>query len=184
MNTRQELMRCLQPLPAHTGKRVSTSVIYGFVGRGYMLGRLARVSGDYVIRPGTVNLCTQYVRGRRLFRLQQRHSGFIRSLNTSLSGGRDYPMLTGILGIATGVVSAGAGIAFSVICTAVSASRQPQNVLAREGDEIWQAEMVGKENNALKHVMYYWLVDPYRQQAQRTVPAAWIIHEDRKDLVP
>jgi hypothetical protein len=93
-------------------------------------------------------------------------------------------MLTGILSIVTGVVSGGAGIAFTVITTAVSAARQPQNVLAREGDEIWQAEMVGKEGQDFKHVMYYWLVDPYRRQAQRTVPAAWIIHEDRKDLVP
>lgn len=58
------------------------------------------------------------------------------------------------------------------------------DVLAREGDELWQIEMMGKAGKDLKHVTYFWLVDPFRKKGGKRVPAAWIIHENRFDLVP
>jgi hypothetical protein len=49
-----------------------------------------------------------------------REENFTYMLNTKLLGGESYPILTAVLGTATGAVSAGAGLLFTVTTTASS----------------------------------------------------------------
>lgn len=110
-------------------------------------------------------------------------------LNTALLGGKSYPVLTATLGTAVGIASLGAGLFFTVATTALSLAQTSQRALARPGDQIWQIEEIGKvlDNSLLGsgkykavHVLSYFLVDPYRNQAPRK---GWLIHEERNDIV-
>ncbi|MFC4260207.1 hypothetical protein ACFOZ5_14385 [Marinobacter lacisalsi] len=104
-------------------------------------------------------------------------------LNTKLMGGRNYPVLTAVLGAGVGLVSGGASLLFSAGSTALSVAKKSQKVLARAGDELWKVEEIGKVKDGASfkvvHVSSYFLVDPYRKPGTRH---SWLIHEERKDL--
>jgi hypothetical protein len=111
---------------------------------------------------------------------------FSAMVNDALLGGNDYPVLTGVADILTGMVSGGAGLAWTILSTAIATQRTIQRVLVREGDELWLTEFVGKVKNGssyeVHHAAYYWIVDPYRK-IDKKVGYAVVVHEDRDELV-
>lgn len=100
-------------------------------------------------------------------------------LNKELLGGDSYPILTAALGIATGAVSAGAGLFFTVATTGITLAKTANKALARQGDEIWHIEEIGKSGNKAIYISSYILVDPYRKQS---IEKGWLIHEEREEL--
>ena len=99
-------------------------------------------------------------------------------------GGKNYPVLTAILGAGAGLVSGGAALLFSAGSTALSVAQKSHKVLARAGDELWKVEEIGKVRNGtafeVVHVSSYFLVDPYRKKPGTL--HSWLIHEERKEL--
>jgi len=103
----------------------------------------------------------------------------MKALNHELSGGDSYPVLTTALSIAGGLVSGGGSILFSIAVTGLSLAQKASKVLARQGDEIWHIEEIGKEGNKAIYVSSYFIVDPYRKTARSK---GWLIHEERYEL--
>ena len=104
----------------------------------------------------------------------------VNKLNKELLGGESYPILTTALGIATGVVSGGASLLFTLATTGLTLANTTSKVLARPGDEIWHIEEIGKTGNKATYVSAFFIVDPYRKQAPGK---GWLIHEEREELV-
>lgn len=104
-------------------------------------------------------------------------------LNTELLGGQSYPVLTAVLGAAAGPVSGGGALLFSAVSAGVDTAKQTYRVLARDGDEIWHIEEIGKESRngvfAPVYVSSFFVVDPYRVHFS---PKGWLIHEERLDI--
>lgn len=92
--------------------------------------------------------------------------------------------MTTALGIANGFISAGGGILFSVATTALSLNTQSHRALARNGDEIWHMEEIGKVKDGAKYraeyVSAFFIVDPFRKQSRSQ---GWLIHEERKNII-
>jgi len=111
-------------------------------------------------------------------------TNFTYVLNTALLGGRSYPVLTAIIGTATGLASFSLGLFFTVASTGLSMSQKSQRVLARGGDEIWQIEEIGKSRSdgtfKPMHINSYFLVDPFRKQ---NALKGWLIHEERTEII-
>jgi len=111
-------------------------------------------------------------------------TNFTYVLNSALLGGRSYPILTAIIGTATGLASFSLGLFFTVASTGLSMSQKSQRVLARGGDEIWQIEEIGKTRVDGKfkamHINSYFLVDPFRKQ---NALKGWLIHEERTEII-
>jgi hypothetical protein len=124
-------------------------------------------------------------RRRKLMTISpSREDGFTHRLNTALLGGKSYPILTTVLGVAGGYFSAGGSLIFAATSTALDVSKSAQRILARPGDEIWQVEEIGKVRNGAAyqavHVNSIWLADPYRQQSPMK---GWLIHQQRSELI-
>jgi hypothetical protein len=100
-------------------------------------------------------------------------------LNEWLKGGPDYPIMKGVCGIIAGIANPLAGILFKVASIALQTNPEP--FLARDGDEIWQYEQVGVENNDFKFVNSFLLVDPYRK-IHKGFESSWVIHQEFMDL--
>jgi len=103
----------------------------------------------------------------------------MKALNHELLGGDSYPVLTTALGIAGGVVSGGGSILFSVALTGLSLAQKASKVLARQGDEIWHIEEIGKDGKKAIYVSSFFIVDPYRKTSKSK---GWLIHEERHEL--
>lgn len=185
-SARIERLPTLQP---DSGVRISTSVIHGATARsGARLITMDYRNGKAVGIARTSSSSLQY--GQKLMTLTSGQSGFMRGLNQSLKGGSSYPVLTFALGTAVGFISGGAGLVFAVATTGLDLSRRDSDVLARNGDEIWAFEALGKiyERNWIsedgwvaKHVTSYFLCDPYR--SNRNAEKGWLIHESRTDVI-
>lgn len=192
----QHIISQLSVLQNNSGQRLPTSIIYGFSSSPG--GTLQLITKDLrrgnwvgVPRRGTANLLQNLQSRVKVFTLDAPREGFMRTLNTALKGGTSYPILTAVLGVAAGAVSAGAGLLFTATTLGVDLGRRNTDVLARVGDEIWHVEEIGKvfEDNLLfpdryvpTHVTSYFLVDPYRSAGQSTVKG-WLLHEDRTEVV-
>lgn len=113
---------------------------------------------------------------RRVMTFSAANDGFRLSLNTALSGGESSPVLTTALGIGAGLVSGGAGIAFSILACAIDLQRNNQPVRARQGDVIDKAEVLGQRDDRVFHWETYLLVDPLRAAGPRHGPSQWVIH--------
>ncbi len=100
-------------------------------------------------------------------------------LNKELLGGESYPVLTATLSLATGIISGGAGLIFTLATTGLALTKTTSKVLARPGDEIWHIEEIGKVNNIAIYVSAFFIVDPYRNQ---TFNKGWLIHEEREEI--
>ena len=100
-------------------------------------------------------------------------------LNKELLGGENYPILTALLGFAAGPISAGGSVMFSVANTALSLANTTSKVLARPGDEIWHHEKIGKQGNKVIYVSAFFIIDPYRKQANSK---GWLIDEVREEI--
>ena len=105
-------------------------------------------------------------------------------LNDALLGSSDYPVLNAVLGTAIGFGTGGASLLFTVATTALSMSQSSSRVLARDGDEIWRVEEIGKVTKGAQvqptYVLAYFLIDPYRRQSPNH--KGWLLHEARFDL--
>jgi hypothetical protein len=105
-------------------------------------------------------------------------------LNNALLGASDYPVLNAVLGTAVGFGTGGAGYLFTAATTAVSLSQVAAPVLARDGDEIWRVEEIGKVTSGGQprptYVLAYFLFDPYRGHSVGL--KGWLLHEARFDL--
>jgi hypothetical protein len=114
---------------------------------------------------------------------EDKDADMIRVLNRQLAGEKDFPVVSKLLGAAIGKL----GIDFaSMLYSTVSGqlnSQKSSHIFARDGDEIWRAEAVGRMQvgNTMKpvYVLTLLLVDPFRSNPTR---AAWILHEQRYDL--
>jgi len=180
--TKQEILKSLPRLPGGTKNKLSDNVITGLKARklnSFVLIDTEGISWTRWHRPDPkLDLRRQNAWRRRSYVFTAKTHVFMQSLNEDLSGGKDYPIVKGALGLLTGGV---AGVLFSLFDTAMSAARSPKQLQAREGDEIWQLERIGRSGGRLVHVEYFLLVDPFRK-ADRSVPCAWSIHEGRLEL--
>ena len=191
------LLNTLPELQPDSGKHLSDSVITGMtrsLSRArYQLVRSRHVSGSgYIYEPtnGSSSLMNNLQASRKLMTLSAGHEGnFTYALNTALLGGTQYPVLTAVLGTAVGLASGGAGLLFTVATTGLDLARTTQRVLARDGDELWQVEAIGKirsngifgSSTTALHVGSYFLVDPHRTRLQERTKG-WLIHEQRTEL--
>ena len=104
-------------------------------------------------------------------------------LNVELSGGQEYPVLTALLGAASGPVSGGGALLFSAATVGIDIAKPDHRILARKGDEIWHVEEIGKvlQNGRCVpvYVSSFFVVDPYRAHFS---PKGWLIHEERQNL--
>jgi hypothetical protein len=111
-------------------------------------------------------------------------SALINDINRDLIGATGYPVLTAILGVGAGIVSFGAGLFFTVGTTALSLAHATPRILARDGDEVWQIEEIGRVGSGSKakvfHVNSIFIVDPHRANAKNK---GWLIHEERSEVV-
>jgi hypothetical protein len=188
------IMKVLPQLRPHSNVTIPDSVICGinhcFSGPSFQLVKLARNPngpGLATVLTNDIKLLPQHAKATRL---RQRlpvgiENNITHSINDALLGGEQYPITTMIGGIVAGAVSAGAGFLFALSATALSVSRKSRRILARENDEIWQVEEIGrvKSTNMLSerewdlvHIGSYFLVDPYRSKA-------WLIHETRSEIL-
>lgn len=118
---------------------------------------------------------------RRLFAFDGSNEQYRAMVNNELSGGTSYPILATVLGIGGGLISSGGSTAFGLILTALDLTRQSQNLLIRQGDELWQMEVLGTDTRGrVMHVEMFVLWDPYRREAK--VPSNWVIHEERRHV--
>ena len=186
-----KIIQALQELRPHSNVTIPDSVVCGinncFSGPSFQLIKL-------VPNPKGMGLATVLTNGieslpqkAKVSRLRQRlpvgaENNLTHALNDALLGGEQYPVTTMISGIIAGYVSAGAGFLFALASTALGASQKAKRILARENDEIWQVEEIGKVKSStaivsgrqwdIVHVGSYFLYDPYRGKS-------WLIHENR-----
>ncbi len=105
------------------------------------------------------------------------------ALNDDLLNVQDYPLMKLVLGKAVRLVPGIgflASLTFSLACYGLDKFKTIHRVVAREGDQIWQVEEIGKDGKNIVHVMGLFLVDPYRHQSPPT--QGWLIHEERTNL--
>jgi hypothetical protein len=186
---RERLWNKLPNAPKATNKSLATSVVYGITHKeGHKLVNVARIGGDYVKVPNSgVDLMRTNAAKELRVKCSDANRGFMESLNRSMAGGEDYPLLTGLLSIGAGLFSAGAGILFTIASSAVSAAKSTQPTRARIGDEVWSLEVVTRGpteggSSTFLHIQYYLLVDPFRQ-GNHQIPSEWVIFEERTRLV-
>lgn len=180
-----ELIAGLPTLRDDSGVTISSSIIHGVTARGgarLIISARGPSGGRYVyyVNP---TLTLQY--SSKLLTLTSNQRGYMNALNESLSGGSTaHPVLLFALGAAVGAVSGGAGLIFSTAVMGIDMSRRDSNVLAREGDEIWLYEAIGKvrsgRNWKAVHISSYFLYDPFR--ANRNSVKGWLLHESRTDV--
>jgi len=141
-------------------------------------------NGKFATKPvnGAISLSSnQNLHNRRkVHTLSASKQQIINRLNHDLSGGDSYPVLTAMLGTLGGMISGGASFIFTVATTGLSMINPVNKVLAREGDEIWHFEEIGRMGNKAVYVSAFFLVDPYRKHAPGK---GWLIHEEREELI-
>lgn len=185
-----KVINALPELRPHSNVTIPGSVVCGinncFSGPSFQLVKLAPNKNGVGISTVLTNGIESLPLKAKLSRLRQRlpvgaENNLTYSLNDALLGGEQYPWTMLIGGFVAGYVSAGAGFLFALASTALSASQKSRRILARENDEIWQVEEVGKVKSSnpfagnkwdVVHVGSYWLSDPYRGKQ-------WLIHEER-----
>ncbi|VAW89990.1 hypothetical protein MNBD_GAMMA17-1847 [hydrothermal vent metagenome] len=140
-------------------------------------------NGQFSVKPckGASSLATQNNRQskRKVSTFSTGSEHIANKLNKELLGGESYPILTTALGIASGVISGGASLIFTLTTTGLALSNTTSKVLARPGDEIWHIEEIGKVGNKAVYVSAFFIVDPFRKQA---INKGWLIHEEREEL--
>lgn len=179
----------LTQLQRPSGVRMNSSIITGLTRSltqaRYQLFRAIgnpRGAGFLNVPTNGTDALLQNLSARRIAWTAQESNPFMQMLNQELKGGNSYPVLVAVLGAGIGlvpVVGTAAGLLFAATTTGVDLSKTSHSVIAREGDQIWQVEEIGKDGNRVMHVGSYFVVDPYRQQ---TLTRGWLIHEERTEL--
>ncbi|MEM7189317.1 MAG: hypothetical protein AAF439_06875 [Pseudomonadota bacterium] len=118
---------------------------------------------------------------RRRVKVFGENDAFMRSINKQLGGGESHPVLVAGLGIAVGLVSGGAGIAFTVATTAIDIAKYTHPARARTGDAIDRYEVLGTRGGKVVHMDQLILVDLLRAKAG-IKPSQWVIHCQYSDV--
>ncbi|MEO0332535.1 MAG: hypothetical protein AAF223_12770 [Bacteroidota bacterium] len=187
----------LPRLRRHSGQRVASSLIHGFAAHSGGQTRLISPqfrSGQGIIqvpRNGASSVLQGLRSVQKVMTFGSSNRGFMTRLNQSLKGGESYPALVFTLGLVfvpLGTVGTVGGIIFGASTAAFDGARRSTNVLAREGDEIWHVEEIGRayEDNWIAddrwvatHISSYFLVDPFRRQRPEK---GWLLHEMRRTI--
>ena len=121
---------------------------------------------------------------RKLMVIDATRENFRISINKSLSGGGGgNPVLDTLLGLGMGIIGGPAGMVWTGMTTVLAFSKRDQQPpRVRNGDEIYQIEVVGMNGNKLEHMELIILVDPYRVKANRYIQQ-WIIHDERTEII-
>ena len=172
-NNINQLLASLPSMPDATGSWLPSHAVEGIktgLGRAANPNELVQFQTGkntrdqfYRIRPG-INASNTNAHRRFVMELSEARRPYMQSLNRQLSGGEDYPVTMALAGIATGVVSAGAGAMFSLMTAVVSNTKPRHSVQLREGDQLWQIEQLGKNNGKIRHSSCFIVVDPFRKQ--------------------
>jgi hypothetical protein len=198
MSRKQQLLNKLPKLPGKVDRRLMSSTIAGLkaerAGGGFSMTGDPRQLVDvkssnhwfwgrqyHQVPDRDVDLLKTNVARRKLLTFSEKNQEFRRSVNKDLSGGESYPILTTILGLGAGFVSAGAGFLWTGFTTALSLARDTQPVRVRDGDDVHQVEIVGVRNGGLEYLEWIILVDPFRVKANRHIKQ-WIIHDERHEV--
>jgi hypothetical protein len=182
MNTRQELLACVRNLPLESGKVMAPDVWKSFqvYWRGPVLACLRDAGDSHIHEPPVDNdLCLRYISRQKLLEFTSDDSHMMSKLNAELSGDRQYPFISDICGTFSNMT-------YAAIQTAVSAYRteQTMRVQARVRNELWAIEVVGRQGQDLKHVLYLWLVEHLKKGCPgQGGYNTWLVHEARHDLL-
>jgi len=76
------------------------------------------------------------------------------SLNNHLLGHNGYPLANSVASFLMGVVFSPAGTLQSLVTATMSQMQTTPRVLARQGDEMWQVEVVGKVGREVMHAEF------------------------------
>ncbi|MEM8969911.1 MAG: hypothetical protein AAGE93_26075 [Bacteroidota bacterium] len=187
----------LPRLRRHSGQRVASSLIHGFAAHSGGQTRLISPqfrSGRGIIqvpRNGASSVLQGLRSVQKVMTFESSNRRFMARLNHSLKGGNSYPALVFTLGlvfIPLGTAGTVGGVIFGAASTAFDRARRSTSVLAREGDEIWHVEEIGRtfEDNYIQddrwvatHISSYFLVDPFRRQKPEK---GWLLHEMRRTI--
>ncbi len=183
MNTRQELLACVRNLPLESGKAIAADVWKSFqvYWRGPILARPRDDADDAVHEPPADNdLCLRYISRQKLLEFTPDDHQLMVDLNAEIAGDHRYPAISESCGTF-------ANIAYGAIQAAICSYRTDgaTRVEARLGEELWAVEVVGRQGQDLKHVLYLWLVE-HLHDKKCAGPGgynAWLVHEARHDLL-
>lgn len=184
MNTRQELLACVRSLPRESGRSVAADVWTSFRAgwHGPVLARTRHVGDvEYGYEPPTdSDLCLRYISRQKLIEFTPGDDQILSTLNAELAINRQYPMISNSCGTFANVVYEAIRTAISICQTSCATQVQ-----ARVGDELWAIEVVGRQGQDLKHVLYLWLVDRGGGEDRLGQGGynAWLVHEVRHDLM-
>ena len=198
MSLSQQLLIKLPKLPGKVNRRLMSSTIAGLkaerAGGGFaMTGdphQLVDVRSGrhwfwgrqyHQIPDRDVDLQKTNVARRKLLTFGAQNQEFRKSVNKDLSGGETYPILTTILGLGVGFVSAGAGYLWTGFTATLLLASDSQPVRVRDGDEVHQLEIVGVRNGKFEYLEWIILVDPFRVKANCHIKQ-WIIHDERQEV--
>ncbi len=187
INISSNILSQLQDLQKQSNKRLNPvimSTIHDHSKPRSLVDPVMIANGKFAVKPvkGASSLVTA---NNRQAKEKSGHSHLEQSmlqnkLNNELLGGESYPVLTATLDIATGVVSGGAGLLFTLATTGLTLANTTSRVLARTGDEIWHIEEIGKVGNKATYVSAFFIVDPFRKQ---TPGKGWLLHEEREEII-
>ena len=173
----------LVELRQDSGQRLPTNIVTGLtqgISSALPIG-LVRSGSTYVAkRTSAADRRMRAAQRIRWFRANHDRQ-LMEFLNDALLGASDYPVLNAVLGTAVGVGTGGAGFMFTVATTALSMENTSSRVLARDGDEVWRVEEIGKATAGGRaeptYVLAYFLVDPFG--AESMGHKGWLLHEAR-----
>lgn len=178
-------MAKLPKLPKKSGRSLSRGTLDGiFV---YQRNRLHLIDADFSDGVRHVkfrfdknfDLVNKNASKRRVFTFDAKHKGFLDSVNKTLNGPDDHPILSTLIGFVP--VGRIAGTVYALTNLAISLSKSSYALRVREGDQIWQCEVVCRDGASLVHIEYLVLVDPFRANASH-VESEWILHEERRRI--
>ncbi len=148
--------------------------------RGPVLAHKKNAGGNEFIHepPADTDLCLRYISRQKLLEFTPDDGHLLSKLNAELSGDQHYPSISDICGTF-------ANITYGAIQEAVSAYRMERalRVQARTRNELWAIEVVGRQGQDLKHVLYLWLVEYLKEGCSEGGYNTWLVHEARHDLL-
>ena len=148
--------------------------------RGPVLAHKKNTGGHEFIHepPADNDLCLRYISRQKLLEFTPDDDHLLSKLNAELSGDRHYPSVSSICGTF-------ANMTYGAIQAAVSAYRieHALHAQARTGNELWAIEVVGRQGQDLKHVLYLWLVEHLKEGCSGGGYNTWLVHEVRHDLM-
>jgi hypothetical protein len=179
----------LQELQKESGKRLPVALILGFThfARSALSIEMTVSNGRTAAKRSSAVGVPRALRAETKLKVLGAEPGdyLATQLNDALLGGADYPILGAVAGTAVGFGTGGAGFIFTAATTALSVAKTTRRVLARDGDQIWRVEEIGKVTSGGRvqptYVLAYFLVDPLRGHSPHH--KGWLVHEDRYDLL-